>query len=212
MESYWQDEHPAQLEARLAVARCYGTTPERLPSATDDCGVPTFAVPLREVARAFAFLADPGALPMSDPRAAVAPALKVVRDAMLDNPEMVAGTRDRLDTSLMKGMPGALLSKGGQEGLRGVGILPGAGAKAGRNGAASRRSTGLVIKIEDGGGHERAAWAAGIEALTQAGILDGQSVRMLSRYHRPTVVDPHGRTVAEALAEFELAPVGELSG
>ena len=35
---------------------------------------------------------------------------------------------------------------------------------------------------------------------------------MLARYHRPTILDPHGRVGAEAIAEFELAPVGELIG
>ena len=131
---------------------------------------------------------------------------------MLDHADMVAGTRERLDTSLMKGLPGALVSKGGQEGLRAVALLKVAPGKAGRNGISSRKATGLVVKIEDGSGHERAAWATAVEALAQAGVLDGQPLRMLSRYHRPTMVDPHGRMVAEAVADFELAPVGELSG
>jgi L-asparaginase II len=212
METYWQEDHPAQVEYRLAVARCFGTTPDRLAPALDDCGLPTWAVTLRELARAYAFLAEPAAVLRTDPRAPVAPILQVIRDAMLDHAEMVAGTRERLDTSLMKGLPGALVSKGGQEGLRAVALLKVAPGKAGRNGASSRKATGLVVKIEDGSGHERAAWATAIEALAQAGVLDGQPLRMLSRYHRPVMVDPHGRMVAEAVADFELAPVGELSG
>ena len=59
---------------------------------------------------------------------------------------------------------------------------------------------------------ERAGWAAAVEALTQAGVLDGQPLRLLGRYQRPAVLDPHGRTVAEAIAEFTLAPIGELIG
>ena len=38
------------------------------------------------------------------------------------------------------------------------------------------------------------------------------SLRDLARYHRPAVLDPHGRVVAETVPEFELAPVGELIG
>jgi len=34
---------------------------------------------------------------------------------------------------------------------------------------------------------------------------------MLARYHRPVSLDPHGRAAAEAIPEFELAPVGELT-
>jgi L-asparaginase II len=203
LETYWQDDHPAQIEARLAVARCFGVAPDRLASAIDGCGIPTFGLRLKEVARAYAFLANPAALPMSDPRASVAPSLSVVRDSMVANPELVAGTRDRLDTSLMKAVPDEIVSKGGQEGLRAIAILPAPGR---------RRATGLVVKIEDGGGHERASWAATVEAMAQAGVLDGQPLRMLARYHRPSILDPHGRQAAEAVAEFELAPVGELSG
>ena len=91
------------------------------------------------------------------------------------------------------------------EGLRGIGILPGA------RGAGSAAS-GMAIKIEDGDAEDRGTWAATIEALRQAGVVEGQALRVLARYHRPLDVDPHGRTGAEAVAEFELAPVGELIG
>ena len=205
LETYWKDDHPAQLAYRAAVARAFGTSPERLPRAIDDCGLPTFAVYLRDVASAYAMLADPTALSPTDPRASLAPALKIVRDAMLANPELVGGTRERIDTSLMKGLPGAMISKTGMEALRGMAVLPRA------RGSESRRATGIAIKIEDGGGHERAGWAAAVEALQQVGILDGQPLRMLARYHRPATLDPHGRLAAEAIADFELAPVGELT-
>ena len=48
--------------------------------------------------------------------------------------------------------------------------------------------------------------------LRQAGALDAAAIRALARYHRPLIMDPHGRVGAEAVAEFELAPVGELIG
>jgi hypothetical protein len=41
-------------------------------------------------------------------------------------------------------------------------------------------------------------------------VLEGLALRSLGRYHRPITADPHGRPAAEAIAEFELAPVGEL--
>jgi hypothetical protein len=93
------------------------------------------------------------------------------------------------------------------EALRGLAILP--GARASRR---IHRATGMAIKIEDGDGYERGTWAATVEALRQAGVIDGGALRDLARYHRPTVLDPHGRVGAETIAEFELAPVGELIG
>ena len=211
METYWHDDHPAQLDYRQAVARAFGVAPQRMKPAIDDCGLPTYAFPLSQVARAFALLAEPSALPAGDSRSSVAEALTLVRDAMLENPEMVAGTRDRLDTSLMKAAPGRLVGKAGVEGLRAVAILPGeraTGADGKRGGTLP--AAGLAIKIEDGGGHDRALWAASVEALAQAGVLDAQALRVLGRYHRPPFLDPHGRLAAEAVAAFELAPVGEL--
>ena len=115
---------------------------------------------------------------------------------------MVAGSRERLDTSLMKTVPSRVVSKGGMEALRGVAIL----------GSGRRRASGLALKIEDGDGQQRATWAATVEALRQAGILDAAPLRQLARYHRPASLDPRGRVVAEAIAEFDLAPVGELIG
>jgi L-asparaginase II len=204
---YWRDDHPAQVAYRDVVARAFGTTADRLRTAIDGCGVATYAFPLRHVARAYAFLADPSAVASDDPRSSMAAALTRVRDAMLANPEMVGGTRDRLDTSVMKALPGRIVSKGGMEALRGIAILPGP-----RTSGTDARATGLAIKIEDGDGYERGTWAASVESLVQAGVLDGQPLRALGRYHRPAVIDPHGRVGAEAIAEFDLVPIGEMLG
>ncbi len=203
-DGYWHDDHPSQVAYRAAVARAFGTTPNHLITAIDGCGLNTYAFPLREIARAYAFLADPDAIAARDPRRSVAEPLRIVRDSMLAEPEMVAGTRDRLDTSLMKALPGRLVSKGGMEALRGLAIL--AGSRNGREAGPS----GMAVKIEDGDGYDRGTWAATVEALRQAGVLDGQALRVLGRYHRPLTLDPHGRVGAEAIASFDLAPVGEL--
>ena len=207
LETYWQPQHQSQAAYRSAVARAYGTTPDRLRTAIDGCGVETYAFPLRQVAQAYALLADPSAVPAKDPRRALAPALTQVRDAMLANPEMIGGRHDRLDASLMKAAEGRLISKAGMEALRGVAILP--GARVGSHGTAA---SGMAVKIEDGDGYDRGTWAASVEALRQAGVLDGQALRVLARYHKPTILDPHGRVGAESIAEFQLAPVGELIG
>ena len=199
---YWLDDHPAQAAYRAVVARAFGTTPGRLRTSIDGCGVATYAFRLREIARAYALLADPRAVRASDSRSSLAPALTLVRDAMLANPEMVGGTRDRLDTSVMKAVPGRLVSKGGMEALRGLAILPGASASP-------PGASGIALKIEDGDGHDRGTWAATVEVLAQAGVLDAAALRQLGRYHRPADIDPHGRIGAEAIPSFDLAPLGE---
>ena len=204
-DEYWQEEHPTQQAVKDVVARAFATSASKLRTGIDGCGIPTYAFPLRDVARAYAFLADPETLPSDDTRKSLAAPLAIVRDAMLANPEMVAGSRDRLDTSVMKAAPGRIVAKGGAEGLRAFAILPGPRARGGTAGA-----SGLALKIEDGGQSDRATAVASVEALAQAGILDGQALRVLGRYHRPITSDVHGRTAAEAVESFELAPLGEL--
>ena len=127
---------------------------------------------------------------------------------MLANPEMVGGRHDRLDTSLMKAAPGPA----GQQGRHGGAARRRDPARAAERHAARHAPTGMAIKIEDGDGYERGTWAASVEALRQAGVLDGGALRTLARYHRP--IDPRpawpGRCRSDP--EFELAPVGELIG
>jgi L-asparaginase II len=204
---YWKPGHPSQVAYRAAVARAFGIPASKLQTAIDGCGLETYAFPLHEVARAYAMLADPRAIPTDDPRSELAEGLAVIRDAMLAYPEMVGGRHDRLDTSLMKAVPGRLVSKAGMEALRGLAILAGP-----RSGTHEAGPSGMAVKIEDGDGFDRGTWAASVEALRQAGILDGGALRDLARYHRPVTLDPHGRAAAEAIPDFDLAPVGELIG
>ena len=202
---YWADDHPTQVALWDAVARAFRTSPTRLVTSIDNCGIATFAFPLRDIAWAFSMLADPDSIPSSDPRSKLAPHYRTIRDAMMAFPELVAGTHDRLDTSLMKALPGRVVAKGGAEALRGVGILPGP-----RGLGADSPATGMALKIEDGDAAARAGSAAFVEALRQAGVLEGQPLRSLARYHRPPTMDSHGRVAAEAVPDFELAPIGEL--
>jgi L-asparaginase II len=150
-ENYWLDDHPAQIAYREVVARAFGTTPGRLRTSIDGCGVATYAFPLRDIARAYALLADPSAVPAKDSRSSLAPALTQVRDAMLANPEMVGGT-GREDTRLMQAFPG-LLVKGGAEGVHCAALPDG---------------RCVAVKITDGG--DRARMPVLIAALRLLGV------------------------------------------
>ena len=207
LETYWRPEHPAHVAYRQAIADAFDVPYENLRAWIDGCGIETYAFTLRQTARAYAMLADPSAVPERDRRASLAPHLTRIRDAMVRHPDLVAGSRERLDTSLMKAAPDRLVAKSGMEALQCVGIL------RGRRGAiAAAPASGLAAKIEDGDGYSRGLSAATVESLRQAGVLEGQALRVLARYHRPPSLDPRGRVVGEAVPEFELAPVGELIG
>jgi L-asparaginase II len=202
MEDYWRPEHPSQVEIRGIVARIFGARVDRLRTAVDGCGVLTYAFPLVDVARAYLLLADPAGVARGS-RAPLARVLTRIRDAMLSAPEMVAGTRERLDTAVMKAAPGKIVAKGGNEALRAIALLadamgPGSGP------------SGMAIKIEDGDGRGRASWSATVEALRQARALDAEGLHKLAAYHKPASFDPRGQAVGEAVPEFTLAPISEL--
>jgi L-asparaginase II len=200
---YWRPEHPSQVAAGAAVAAVFGVKPAAVRTVIDACGIPTYAFPLVEVARAFCLLADPsGARDASGQ--ALAPALERVRDAMLAAPEMVGGTRERLDSALMKARAGVVVAKSGAEGLRGLALLAGALGPGSVPG-------GLALKIDDGDADGRASQAATVEAAAQIGLLDERALQSLARFRRPPAYDPRGDQIGEAVARFELAPLSELA-
>jgi L-asparaginase II len=202
LEDYWRPGHPVQVATREVIGRVFSVAPADLTVATDQCGIGTYAFPLAALARAYTLLADPGVIGPTDPRRPLALHLETVRDAMLAHPELVGGSRERLDTALMRALPGRLVVKGGAEGLRAIALVPDA--------LSSEPPSALVIKVEDGDGHARAGWAITVEALRAAGLLDETALRGLARYHRPSMVDPRGEVSAWTVASFDLAPVGEL--
>ncbi|MEV4616221.1 asparaginase [Kitasatospora sp. NPDC049258] len=137
--SYLDPAHPIQLLAREALQEATGEQPTHL--GTDGCGAPLLAVSLTGLARGYRalLLAEPGTAP------------RRVADAMRAHPEYVAGTR-RIDTWLMRAVPGAL-SKMGAEAVQVVALADG---------------RALAFKIEDG--TERASGPVLAEALRRLGI------------------------------------------
>ena len=118
---YLELTHPVQQQALETLQQLSGETVTAI--GTDGCGAPLMAVSLVGLARAFRalVLADPGT------------AERRVADAMRAHPEYVAGTR-RIDTWLMRGIPGAL-AKVGAEAVQAVALPDG---------------RALAFKIEDG--------------------------------------------------------------
>jgi len=114
---YRLPDHPLQEELAGIVAEAAGAEPA---TATDGCGVVTFALPLERMARAFAGLAR------------LEGAERVIQ-AMRARPELVGGDGS-LDTELMRARPG-WIAKGGAEGLLCV---------------AAPDGLGVVLKAEDG--------------------------------------------------------------
>jgi len=182
LEGYYREDHPLQDYIMDIVAGMAGLDPAQVITGIDGCGIVVHAMPLFNMALAWARLADPTQLPPSR-REAVE---RVVR-AMHSHPLLMAGT-GRLGSAL-NGLPRrGVVVKGGAEGLGCAGTL-GAGL-------------GVVVKIEDGNG--RASGPALVEALVQVDALEAGELDGLSEFHRPRNVNHRGEEVGQIRPVFRL--------
>ncbi|HEX6475460.1 MAG TPA: asparaginase [Candidatus Limnocylindria bacterium] len=186
VETYWQPDHPIQQLALDTVAALTDVKRDSVELATDGCGVVSFGVPLRGLALAFARLADPSGVKDE----ALRGALERIRDAMMAHPELVGGERRSLDTSLMRAAPGALVAKGGAEGVQAVAILGG-------------EPRGLAIKVEDGDAAHRARSVSTVAALLSLDVLDDEAIEgRLAEFAHPPITDPRGDPAGEVRPAF----------
>jgi L-asparaginase II len=172
--TYREPEGPLQMLVRRTVAKLCDLEPEAVRLAGDNCGVPVFATPLRNLALGFARLAAGGAEDFPDD---LQEAVQRIRDAMRAHPYMVAGA-GRFDTGLMESTD--LVAKSGAEAVFAV---------------ASPRapSWGLALKISDGA--SRAVEPAVLAALARRGV------RVLHEMKEGVVTDLHGDVVGKVSPE-----------
>jgi L-asparaginase II len=129
-QGYRLPDHPVQQACRAAHAEAAELDAASLPTATDGCGVVTFALSLERMARAFA-------------RFERLPAGERIAGAMRAHPDLVGGA-DGADVQLMRAAPG-WFAKGGAEGLLCAGGPDG---------------IGVALKSEDGASRPLAPAAA----------------------------------------------------
>ena len=195
------EDHRRQQAARDTVARV-GTPPARLVSGIDACGVPTYAFPLREIARAYAPWQTRRSARRGSPRHArglAAPGPRRDGRPSRDGRRHAIGWTHRWPRP-----PGSHRREGRRGGLRCFAILPGLAPAARRPRRAWRsRSRTAVRRIARPRPPRSRRWPRPASSTAR---------RCGSSGHRPIGSDPHGRAAAEAVASFELAPVGELVG
>src|SRR6266436_5467455 len=182
--SYDDWRNPVQQAIAKTVAEFSDIPLEQIAVGVDGCGVPVFGIPVRAIALMYARLVSPSKGFDAATRTAC---LRIIK-AMIDFPEMVGGTKDRLDTELIKAGRGRLISKIGAEGVYTVGVLPSAEWPSG---------VGLSLKIEDGDDH-RARPPAVIEALRQLSVLAADELTALASYAPTVINNRRGERVGEA--------------
>ncbi len=148
VKGYVGPDHPVMREVTAAVGAATSHDLGRAARGTDGCSIPTYAIPLRQLALAFARVATGDGLSPEHGRAA-----SRLRAAVARHPFLVAGT-GRFDTRVMERLGERVFCKVGAEGVY-CAALPG-------------RGLGVAIKVDDGQARgAEVAMAAVIEALVE---------------------------------------------
>jgi L-asparaginase II len=160
VRGYVQPEHPVMLEVTAAVQAATGFDLARTARGTDGCSIPTYAIPLRHLAHAFAKVAAGEGLSADHARAA-----RRLREAVARAPQMVAGS-GRFDSRVMARLGERVFCKVGAEGMY-CAALP-------------ARGLGVAIKVDDGNNARacEVVMAALVEALVP--LDDGEAGFMRS--------------------------------
>ena len=162
VRGYVGAEHPVMREVTSALHAATGYDLSNAPRGIDGCSIPTFAIPLRHLAHAFARVGTGTGLSTGHAEAA-----KRLRAAVATAPYLVAGS-GRFDTRVMERLGARVFCKVGAEGVY-CAALPECGL-------------GVAIKIDDGN-NARAAevvMAAVIEAFVTLDDSDATFMRSLS--------------------------------
>jgi L-asparaginase II len=188
IESSLEPDHPLQRAIRAIVAEVCRVPSGSLRLATDGCSVPTFGTSVRAMAQAFATLAAPGDAP-SEAGRDHAVALDRLRSAMTAHPENVGGSHGRFDTDLMRISRGALVAKGGAEGLMCVGV--------------PAHGVGVAVRIADGS--FRAHGVVVLRVLEALALVDPATLAALQANEETRILNHNERHVGDIRAAFTLA-------
>jgi L-asparaginase II len=188
--SYDEPSNQVQQLILQTVSDFSGIPVNEVVLGIDGCGVPVFAIPVEAMALMYARMVSPPPNIAADVRNAC----KRIIDAMINFPVMIGGTKDRLDTELIRAGAGRLISKIGAEGVYTIGVLPS---------PAWPEGVGFALKVEDGD-DRRARPPAVIDALRQLGVLSESDLQSLSSYSPAIITNRRGDRVGEARAAFTL--------
>ncbi len=181
IDDYYLPEHPLQQAILAKVAFYAGLDKEQITIGVDGCGVPVFALPLINMAKAYAKLVNQHAL---SPREATA--AKKIISAMAAYPHMIAGSGE-FCTALMEVTKGRIIGKKGSDGVY---------CSACANGPA------IAVKIEDG--NMRALAPVMMSIYKQLQLLTKEEEQALSLFASWDNVNCRGQVVGSVKAVFSL--------
>lgn len=162
LRGYVEPAHPVMREITAALQATTGADLTAAPRGIDGCSIPTYAIPLRRLALAFARIGTGVGLSTGH-----AVAARRLRRAVAAQPFMVAGS-GRFDTRMMERLGERVFCKVGAEGVY-CAALP-------------EHGLGVAIKVDDGNTARAAevAMASVVETCLGLDDADAAFVRSLS--------------------------------
>lgn len=172
-KGYINVDHPVQREIAQVLTEVTAHPHSADLYGIDGCSIPTYPVPLENLATAFAKFGIG-----RDPSALRSKAMLRLRDACMAHPEMVAG-KGRVCTELMQALPGQVFAKVGAEGVY-TAAFPALGL-------------GAAMKARDGN-FRAVEVAVGDLARRLLGLVEGENAA-LDALVCPNLKNWNGRTV-----------------
>ncbi len=181
LENHLYPEHPLQRAIHKSVMQATRTDASQLIAGTDGCSAPNYAMPLHNLAHAFARLASGSADPeLGEPFA-------LLREAFVAHPEMISGTA-RNDLAFTQVGRGDWITKIGADGVQVI--------------ASISRQEAIAIKMISG--NMPALYAAALVAMDQLGWLDALQRGALSAWAPQPLRNARGVQTGEIRAVFQL--------
>ena len=176
LEGYHHRTHPLQRAIREELARWLEPDPDALMWGSDGCGVPTPALSLKEMARAYSRFGSSGEV---GPR-------KII-EAMTTDPTLVSGDT-AFSANIMLATQGRIL---GKEGAEGVFCL-----------TCPNDGWGASFKVIDGA--MRAIGPAVVHGLVGLDLLGGADMNWLGHFREPEIENTRGELVGRLRVVSEL--------
>jgi L-asparaginase II len=184
LDTYLAAEHPLQQAIATAVMRACDLRASQIAVGTDGCSALNYAMPLSNLALAYARLAAGTASPH------FGQSLARLAQAMRQHPDLVSGT-GRNDEAFMRIGRGDWVSKVGADGVQAMGSVS--------------RGLGFAIKIADGS--KPALFAASVAVMDQLGWLDDAQRQALKPWQAEPILSVKGQVVGSRRAVFQLRPI-----
>ncbi|MCK4857718.1 MAG: asparaginase [candidate division Zixibacteria bacterium] len=181
-KDYIEPDSKTQRMVRESFSDFYDYPIDKMQMGIDGCSLPNYALPLKNMAKAYATLVTRNVKSTIRRQAC-----ETVIRAMSEHPLMVSGNM-RADLAVAEACHGEVILKVGGEAVELIGIL--------------KRGLGVVIKIADG--NSRAIGPVIVEVLRQLAVIDADQVKSLAPTARPQLYNQRKIRIGEIVPAFKL--------